>query len=390
MKIGIASPLSCNYFQDYLYPESAEIASRLSNHDGTSVTSLVLSFLQEGHQIVAFTKDPETKRGYKLMGPNLKVYVVPSIHKGWRRLIIKLLITDLRLIYTMWRRREELDVLSVHWTRDYAFGARFFLSICPVTVTIRDIIPVISKMQHIGWPVRLQNWLAVRERKFHFIANSDYTKEMAYHLWKIDAPVIYNGLSDLFLKYESEEMFSTYTYISISSFINSGKNLCNLLMAYKMTRSLCPNTQLMLVGPCFVAGDKNVMEWKDKGLLEGVILLGGKNRQELKELLTKSHCLVHPSKEESFGNILIEAMACKCLTIGGQESGAVPYVLKYGEIGLLCDVNNPNTIAETMISAYKGDYSDMIEKAYNEVHASYSPDKICQDYLNYFFQLSGN
>lgn len=390
MKIGIASPLSCYYFQDYLYPESAEIASRLSNHDGTAVTSLVLSFLQKGHYIVAFTKDPETKRGYKLMGPNLKVYVVPSIHKGWRRLINKLLITDLRLIYTMWCRREELDVLSVHWTRDYALGSRFFLSICPVTVTIRDIIPVISKMQHIGWPVRLQNWLAVRERKFHFIANSDYTKEMAHQLWKIDTRVIYNGISELFLSYQYEEKYQVYTYISISSFINEGKNIYRMLEAFKSVHAQFHNTQLLLVGPCFVEENKDVKEWMKIGLCDGVVLMGGKNRHELKKLLTRCHCLVHPSRQESFGNIFIEAMACKCLTIGGQESGAVPYVLKHGELGLLCDINNANSIAGAMMSAYKGNYCDMIERAHNEVHANYSLDKICQDYLYYFLELSGN
>ena len=390
MKIGIASPLSCYYFQDYLFPESAEIASHLSNHDGTAVTSLVLSFLQKGHQIVAYTKDPETKRGYKLTGPNLKIYVLPSLHKGWRRLYNKLLITDLRLIYTMWRRREKMDVLSVHWTRDYAFGARFFLSICPVTVTIRDIIPVISKMQHMSWPVRLQNWLAVRERRFHFIANSDYTKEMAHQLWNIDARVIYNGISELFLSYLYEEKYPVYTYISISSFINEGKNIYRLLEAFKSVHAQLLNTQLLLVGPCFIEDNKNVEEWMKIGLCDGVVLMGGKNRQALKELLSKSHCLVHPSRQESFGNILIEAMACKCLTIGGQDSGAVPYVLKRGELGLLCDVNDSLSIADSMLRAFKGNFSEMIEHAYEVVHSEYSPDEVSKDYLDYFQELYQN
>ena len=75
------------------------------------------------------------------------------------------------------------------------------------------------------------------------------------------------------------------------------------------------------------------------------------------------------------------------MTIGGKDSGAVPYVLRRGELGLLCEVNDPNSIADAMIHVYQGNYEPMIEKAFAVVHSEYSPNKVSDDYLQIFTEL---
>lgn len=387
MKIGIASPLSCYYFQDYLYPESAEIASRLSNYITPIVTGLVVSFLRQGHVIVAFTKDSKAKKYYKLTGPNLVVYVIPTMHKGWRKLLNKFNIPEIWLIFTMLRSKEKLDVMSVQWTRDYAFGARRFFNVCPVTVTVRDVIPVVSQMQPISWSTKIWNELTMKEPRYHLIANSEYTKDMVKKFWNRDSLVINNCISDLFVDYHQEEKYKTFTYISISTSIDGRKNIFNLLLAFKLVHQKFPHTQLMLIGPCFTDNNVQMKEWGCRGLCDGVIMLGPKNSEEIKTLLTKSHCLVHPSIEESFGNILIEAMSCKCLVIGGSRSGAVPYVLKHGEIGLLCNVCDHISIEDSMIRAYKENNEHIINKAFKVVHSEYAPHNFFNNYIRYFEEL---
>lgn len=388
MRIGIASPLSCFYLKDYLYPESAEIASHLSNHDAPAVTSLILGFLNKGHNIVAFTKDPETSKSYVLEGASLRIYVIPSLHKGWRKLLNRLLITDSRLIIKMWLSKESVDVMSVHWTRDYAFGARHWIGKCPVTVTVRDVIPVISKLQPIGWSTKMWNGLTMNNKHFHFIANSDYTRDMVKQIWGKETRVINNSVSCMFLDYKEESKNDCFTFVCITTSIDDRKNIDTLLYSFKMFHEQVPNSSLMLVGPCFVRDNASVKKWGQNGLLEGVVLNGRKDGNEIKSILTKAHCLVHPSREETFGNILIEAMACKCLTIGGENSGAVPYVLRQGKLGILCNVNNTESLKEAMLNAYKGCNDDMIKKAFRLVHTKYTPEKICKDYLDFFQQLT--
>ena len=386
MKIGLASPISCYHFREYLYPESAIIAEKLSENYAPSVTNLAIDFLKRGHALVVFTEDPATSRRCILKGPSLTIYVVPTIHVGWRRVLNKLHINDFRLICAMRRYREPLDIMSVHWTRDFAVGARSYLGLCPVTVTVRDIIPLVSKMQRISWVTKLWTEITMHNDRFHFIANSDYTRDMIKCFWRKESTVIYNGVSDLFLDYHFEDKYEAYTFVSITVSITERKNISKLMEAFKEVHNQNPNTRLVLIGPMFIDTNPFVKEWKNTGLSKGVVFAGSKTRREIKSILTKSHCLVHPSLEETFGNILIEAMACKCLVIGGKDAGAVPYVLKMGERGILCDVTDVKSLACSMNRAIHDDYSELINNAFTAVIGEYSGEKICSDYISYFSQ----
>ena len=389
MKIGIASPISSFFFKDYLNQESALLAEKLSNHDAPAVTNLARSFLDMGHELVIFTKDTHATKKYLLEGEKIKIFITPSSMKGWRKILGKLYIYDLILISKMFLSNEKLDVLSVQWTRDYAIGARHYFGKCPVTCTVRDILPVISKMQPISKVVLWQNEYTMRCKSYRFISNSEYTHNMVKRLWKNDSVIIHNGISEEFLDYHPMAKFDSYTFVTISTSIDGRKNTETLLNAYRLFHTNHPLTQLLLVGPPFQRTNPKVLSWEQTGLLEGVVLCGAKNRSELKEILSQSHCLIHPALEETFGNILIEAMACKCLTIGGVNSGAVPYVLHHGKCGLLCDVSNINSIAEVMENAYLFDHNAIINYGFEIVHSEFSPSVVASKYIDFFNYLIG-
>ena len=387
MKIGIASPISSFYLQEFLDERSANIASKLSNHDAPAVTNLVQTFLQFGHDVYIFTKDPEASSFIRLRGEHLTINIVPSSRKGWRKLLNKFCVTDLFLIIKMYCSSQSFDVLSVHWTRDYAIGARKYFGKCPVTCTVRDILPLISKMQPIRKIVRLQNEITMRCSKYHFIANSEYTQSMINKYWGRKSIVIPNGISKEFIEYSPIKKNDTYTFASISTVIDGRKNIEVLIKAFSSFRNKYPSSKMMLIGPCFVDSNDSIKRWKEMGLLDGVELMGRKNRKEIKTLLSQCHCLVHPALEETFGNILIEAMACKCLVIGGNVSGAVPFVLHHGELGLLCDVTDEHSLESAMISAHAGNFYQIIEKAFKSAHNEYSPDAVAKKYIDYFETL---
>jgi L-malate glycosyltransferase len=57
--------------------------------------------------------------------------------------------------------------------------------------------------------------------------------------------------------------------------------------------------------------------------------------------------LAHPSLEESFGMIVLEAMATGTPVVAGRASGAVPWLLA-NDAGVLVDVRNSAAIAEAI------------------------------------------
>ena len=93
----------------------------------------------------------------------------------------------------------------------------------------------------------------------------------------------------------------------------------------------------------------------------GAVELKGFAGQELiREELRTADLFVSPSLEESFGMVFVEAMRCGVPCIGGEKSGAVPWVLGVEDEsrsrtkgndyclqgGVVCDVTKPEKLAE--------------------------------------------
>ena len=94
-------------------------------------------------------------------------------------------------------------------------------------------------------------------------------------------------------------------------------------------------------------------EWRLKvygqGMPEGMV-----QRAELDRILREEADLfVSPSLEESFGMVFVEAMRYGIPCIGGEKSGAVPWVM--GDGGVVCDVRSPDKLAEC-IERVMGDF----------------------------------
>jgi glycosyltransferase involved in cell wall biosynthesis len=85
-------------------------------------------------------------------------------------------------------------------------------------------------------------------------------------------------------------------------------------------------------------------------------------------------------------------MACKCLVVGGVDSGAVPYVLNDGEYGVLCNINSTEELFHTLnaVSLNYVSYSDIIIAAFNAVNNLYSPNRIAKKYVSFFENVINN
>jgi glycosyltransferase involved in cell wall biosynthesis len=84
---------------------------------------------------------------------------------------------------------------------------------------------------------------------------------------------------------------------------------------------------------------------EDTGVAGRVRFLGHMPYEEIPQYLQASDIFVRPSISEGFGNSFVEAMAAGLPVIGTAVGGIVDF-LKDGETGLVCEVKNPESIAE--------------------------------------------
>lgn len=192
----------------------------------------------------------------------------------------------------------------------------------------------------------------MRSKTLKFIANSKYTSNMAKKYWGKSSEIIANPIEDRFFNIEYKADFAderlVFTSISISQPDDKRKNIITLLKAFKKFRAGNKNASLNLIGQGFTKDNPVLVQWKNEGLLEGVELMGAKSHDEVLDILSKTHLMIHPSLEETFGNTLIESMAVGCPVLGGDKSGAVPWVLDNGNAGYLCDVTSIVSMADAI------------------------------------------
>jgi glycosyltransferase involved in cell wall biosynthesis len=68
----------------------------------------------------------------------------------------------------------------------------------------------------------------------------------------------------------------------------------------------------------------------------------------LRHLRDHTDAFVHPTLEESFGSSILEAMSQRLPVIAGEDSGAVPWILDDGRVGMLVDVTSPESLCSGM------------------------------------------
>lgn len=84
---------------------------------------------------------------------------------------------------------------------------------------------------------------------------------------------------------------------------------------------------------------------------EQVFLYGIANRTEVKKLLQESDAFVLSSQYETFGIVVIEALACG-LPVVSTKCGGPESIIQSKEVGILTDVNEVK-LAEAMLTLYK-------------------------------------
>jgi len=285
--------------------------------------------------------------------------------------------------------KTEGEVVSAQWTYEFAWAA--LASRRPVLVTAQDApLTVLKHFRDAYRAFRATMAYVVRSRTTNLAAVSPYLarqwrREMLY---RRPIAVLPNVAPPLRPRVEEVARRNGTELVAVGD-ASPLKNMDSLVLAHALLRGGGRNVVLNLVGSGLGPDGKAAARWRARKLVDGVVFHGILDRQALARVLERSRVFVHPSLEESFGMVLVEATAVGLPVIGGADSGGVPWVLAEGDAGLLVDVRRPAAIAHGVahLLEHEEEAAAMVARARDYMSRSFSPHVVAHAYFDAFERL---
>ncbi len=350
MHIGVLGPIATN---DLLDPAERDGRPYPRGREGAPLVSdLIKAYIARGHRVVAITLDdqlPDDSPPFVHESSSLTYVVVPARSRTFRPNGRRLGRTadffwfERRQMHAQLRRYRP-EVVHAHWTYEFALAG---LAYDPqALVTVHDNALVI--FQYVRTLNRLFHLLMARYvfRKGHrFTAVSPYMADSVQPWTKNKVAVVPNPVV---IPARASLVKAPLNQPVISVVVNGWddrKNSKNALLAFKAVQQQHPTAVLWAMGTAFVP-DEDAAEFCRQHDVKNVVFLGSTPHDEVLKKLAASTLVLHTSLEESFGMVLVEAMAYGVPVVAGQASGAVPWVVEDG--GLLVDVTSVEAIASAV------------------------------------------
>lgn len=282
------------------------------------------------------------------------------------------------------------DLLHAHWTYEFAWSVLHDTR--PRVVTVHDApLTIVRHMPTAYRAVRAAMAYRVRAGSFGGIAVSPYLAGR----WRREMldPRPLEVIPDLVSVGGRTATPSGADRPRIVSVGDAGrrKNVRPLLLAFRLIRVRHPDASLQLIGSGFGA-DEPLAGWAvGNGVADGVEWCGRLEHGPTLDAMAAADVVVHPSREESFGMSVAEAMAMGIPVVGGRDSGAVPWLLDGGRAGVLVDVQSPRSLAEGIGRLLDGPaFADRIGAAAAErIAAHFSAATVLQQHLRIYERMTG-
>lgn len=406
MRIGIVMPaIMYGCFSSYFSENDRLELEALPNNNNAPAPSIIAKgLIANGHFVRLFTIG-NTNRIY--ISEQVEIVIVKCTGAKF------LLFSEFKKAYSLYRAIKkhylDLNVIHSHWTYHTALSTMPFVNKVETFCTVRDWTPIIKKylpsfrqrihiydslikarlgnlfvgisfLKKISRPVAflialfpnmlwfskgIINNVVLNNKKIHFIGNSPYTQELLSSRLAYTVPYIMNPIDDSHLLSGDKVFPDKLRIITIQSMLETRKNVDVLMQAFSNIQRYNSNAELwfMYSKPLqFLKSTSAYKMWEEKGWLNNVRFLCNIPHDDIFQYIDQCSMLVHPALEESFGNIIIEGLMRKTPVIGGEHSGAVPYLLGSGERGYVCDISSSTEIEKCILKVYSNQ-SESLEKA---------------------------
>ena len=150
-------------------------------------------------------------------------------------------------------------------------------------------------------------------------------------------------------KYGIPESAFVYGYVGR---VNADKGINELVEAFKIVSETKKDVYLVLVGMLDDANpisEENLAYAKER---ESIVLTGNVPASEVYHHMAMFDVLTHPTYREGFGKVLQEAMGVGIPIITTNVPGPSE-VIEDGVSGILCEVKNPDDLADKMLLLYE-------------------------------------
>jgi glycosyltransferase involved in cell wall biosynthesis len=177
--------------------------------------------------------------------------------------------------------------------------------------------------------------------------------------------------------------------VSVSNGFGKLKNIDTALRAFALVKSQYSNIEYHLIGDGMEPFGPAYQFAKNNNIISGIKFLGKLPFNEIIQKIKSARLFLHPSREESFGMSVLEAMISETPIVGGDKSGNIPYLLDRGNAGELCNINSPDAIKKSMLKIIQNrEYAKkLIRNAHIYAEKNYSENDIISKYLDYYYKI---
>jgi len=343
MKIAYMGPISLHLLED----EGVDVAATPAGYLYAFGAYLVREYLRRGHDVSIMTTIHRLPAPFSWSNGRLSIDAFPTrraylfcfdAFRAERRQMIEAL------------RRRQPDVVHAQWTYEFAHAA--LGSGLPALTTARDSPRQILRYAPSAYSLYKKcyaDWLIPKIARLSAVSPYMRQELCDTYVLRSDPVVIPNGIRpEIFATAERPHPSRPFTFTSVAGW-DPRKNPKSLLTAFASLVRRHTDCRLHLMGWGFEPGGPAARWAADRGLTAGVVFMGHRTHAEVfQHLREHSDAFVHPTREESFGSAILEAMSQRLPVIAGQDSGAVPWILDHGRAGMLVDVNSAESLRDGM------------------------------------------
>ncbi len=378
MTIGIAGPMALKMinmdWQGHKIPEG---------YNFPMISIIINELISKGYNVVAYTMSGDVESPQVFKGKNITICVGRRTDQPGRKFFL-----EERKDLVSLMKENPADIINAQWSYEYALAA--LDSGIPTVVTLRDhATTILLYFKDMFRLVRSLINYKVLKKADYFISNSEYLKKLLSYKNQAKTRVISNFYSPFLEGYYLEKKPESKTIVTVANGFDKRKNIENGLQGFQLFRKRFPEYQYKLIGVNMESNGPAADYARKNGLEENVVFLGYKPFDAVIDEISKADILLHPSREESFGNTILEALVVGTNVVGGLKSGNVPYLLDHGNTGVLCDINLPDSIASAMEKIVSTpEFKDHLRKSGREFASSnYSKEKVIAKLIDTYEEI---
>lgn len=323
-------------------PDLLPALEGIRGYTATPVENLVVSLLRRRVPVELVTLSPSVSGSVTMSSGLFSVLIGPYRPAGRARDFFR----HERQVLRDLLRRTSGPVVHAHWTYEFAMSA--LQDPRPRAVTIHDA--PLTVLRHMGTAYRAARAAMayrVRAGSFTGVAVSPYLAGQ-WRRQMLDRRRLAIIPNVVCIPPAPRRPAAAAEFVCVAA-AGRLKNVSRLLAAFRLVRARCPDVTLRIVGPGLGPNDPLPVSTSRLELGSSVRWVGPLPHRETVLAMAGATALVHPSLEESFGMTVAEAMTLGVPVVGGESSGAVPWLLDAGRTGVLVDVRRPDALAGGML-----------------------------------------